>query len=47
MEEILTPVSTMNWDVFLDKLINLSTTLGSKLLAAIIIFLIGRWIVKD
>lgn len=46
MEEILTPVSTMNWDVFLDKLINLSTTLGSKLLAAIIIFLIGRWIVK-
>lgn len=46
MEEILTPASTMNWDVFLDKLINLSTTLGSKLLAAIIIFLIGRWIVK-
>ncbi len=46
MKEILTPVSTMNWDVFLDKLINLSTTLGSKLLAAIIIFLIGRWIVK-
>ncbi len=46
MEEILTPVSTMNWDVLLDKLINLSTTLGSKLLAAIIIFLIGRWIVK-
>lgn len=36
----------MSWDVFLDKLINLGTTLGSKLLAAIAIFLIGRWIVR-
>lgn len=46
MEEILNPTSTMSWDVFLDKLINLGTALGSKLLAAILIFLIGRWIVK-
>lgn len=46
MEEILNPTSTMSWDVFLDKLINLGTALGSKLLAAILIFLIGRWIVR-
>jgi len=46
MEEILNSTSTMSWDVFLDKLINLGTTLGSKLLAAIAIFLIGRWIVR-
>lgn len=46
MEEILNPTSTMSWDVFLDKLINLGTALGSKLLAAVIIFLIGRWIVR-
>lgn len=46
MEEILNPSSTMSWDVFLDKLINLGTALGSKLLAAILIFIIGRWIVR-
>lgn len=46
MEEILTNSSSMNWDVFLDKLISLGTTLGSKLLTAILILLIGRWIIK-
>ena len=46
MEEILNPSSTMSWDVFLDKLINLGTALGSKLLAAVLIFIIGRWIVR-
>lgn len=46
MEEILTPASTINWDTIWEKLINLSTTLGSKLLAAIVIFLVGRWIIK-
>ncbi len=46
MEEILNPSSTMNWEVLLDKLINLGTALGSKLLAAVVIFIIGRWIIR-
>lgn len=39
-------LSVINWDAFLDKLISLGTTLGSKLLAAILILLIGCWIIK-
>lgn len=39
-------LSVINWDAFLDKLISLGTTLGSKLLAAILILLIGRWIIR-
>ena len=37
---------SFNWNTFLDKLVDLSTTLGSKLLAAIFILLIGRWIIR-
>lgn len=39
-------LSVINWDAFLDKLISLGTTLGSKLLAAILILFIGCWIIK-
>ncbi|MDE6451996.1 MAG: mechanosensitive ion channel [Odoribacter sp.] len=46
MEEILAPASTINWDAILDKLINLGTTLGTKLLTAIVILLVGLWVVK-
>ena len=37
---------SFNWNTFLDKLVDLSTTLGTKLLAAIFILLIGRWIIR-
>lgn len=46
MEEILNPSSTVNWDVLFEKIFNLATALGSKLVAAIIIFAVGRWIVR-
>lgn len=46
MEEILNPSSTVNWDVLFEKIFNLATALGSKLVAAIIIFTVGRWIVR-
>lgn len=37
---------SFNWNTFLDKLVDLSTTLGTKLLAAIFILLIGHWIIR-
>ncbi|MDE5610623.1 MAG: mechanosensitive ion channel family protein, partial [Odoribacter sp.] len=46
MEETLIPASLVNWDALLDKLISLGTTLGTKLLAAILILIIGRWIIR-
>ncbi len=46
MEEILSSTSTLSWDVFISKMIDLGISLGSKLLIALIIFIIGRWLVK-
>lgn len=46
MEEIFGSTSSISLDTFLSKLIELGTSLALKLLAAVIIFLIGRWIVR-
>ncbi|MDR1757076.1 MAG: mechanosensitive ion channel [Culturomica sp.] len=45
MEELLRP-SSFNWQVLAGKLSDISVTFGTKLLAAIVVFLIGRWIVR-
>ena len=46
MEEFFSPTSHISMDVFLSKIIDLATSLGSRILTAIVVFLIGRWIVK-
>lgn len=46
MEEFFSSTSHISMDVFLSKIIDLATSLGSRLLTAIVVFLIGRWIVK-
>lgn len=46
MEEVLNSTSTLSWDVFISKMIDLGISLGSKLLIALVILIIGRWIVK-
>lgn len=46
MEEFFSSTSQISMDVFLSKIIDLGTLLGSRILTAIIVFLIGRWIVK-
>ena len=39
-------LSTMSLDTLVNKLIDLSVSFGSKLLVALLVFFIGRWIVK-
>ncbi|CCZ81420.1 mechanosensitive ion channel protein [Odoribacter laneus] len=46
MEEFFSSTSHISMDVFLSKIIDLATSLGSRILTAIVVFLIGRWIVK-
>lgn len=46
MEEIFNSTSHISMDIFLSKIIDLATSLGSRILTAFIVFLIGRWIVK-
>lgn len=46
MEEVLSSTSTLSWDVFISKMIDLGISLGSKLLIALVIFIIGHWLVK-
>lgn len=38
--------STLSWDTLIPKLIDLSVSLGSKLLTAIVVFFIGRWLIR-
>lgn len=38
--------STISMDTLIPKLVDLSVSLGSKLLVAIIVFIIGRWLIK-
>ncbi len=45
MEELLHPTS-FDWQALVSKLSDISVTFGTKLLAAIVVFLIGRWIVR-
>ena len=46
MEELLTSPSNVSLDVFLTKMIDLGISVGSKILLAIVVFLVGRWIVR-
>lgn len=46
MEEVISSTSTLSWDVFISKMIELGISLGSKLLIALVIFILGRWIIK-
>ena len=39
-------LSTMSLDTLVNKLIDLSVSFGSKILVALLVFFIGRWIVK-
>lgn len=39
-------LSTMSLDTLISKLIDLGVSLGSKLLVALVVFIIGRWIIK-
>ena len=45
MEELLTSPSNVS-DVFLTKMIDVGISVGSKILLAIVVFLVGRWIVR-
>jgi len=42
----LTSPSNVSLDVFLTKMIDLGISVGSKILLAIVVFLVGRWIVR-
>ena len=46
MEELFTSTSNVSLDVFLTKMIDLGVSVGSKILLAIVVFLVGRWIVR-
>lgn len=45
MKELFTSTSNVSLDVFLAKMIDLGISVGSKILLAIVVFLVGRWIV--
>lgn len=46
MKELLNSSSILSWDVFLSKVVDLGTSLGSKIIAALIIFFVGRWLIR-
>ncbi len=46
MKELFTSTSNVSLDVFLAKMIDLGISVGSKILLAIVVFLVGRWIVR-
>ena len=46
MEELLTSPSNVSLDVFVTKMIDLGISVGSKILLAIVVFIVGRWIVR-
>ncbi len=46
MEELLTSPSNVSLDVFLTKMIDLGISVGSKILLAIVVFIVGCWIVR-
>lgn len=46
MEELFNSSSTLSWDVFLSKVVDLGTTLGSKIIGALIVFFVGRWLIR-
>ena len=46
MEELFAKTSNVSLDVFVTKMIDLGISVGSKILLAIVVFLVGRWIVR-
>lgn len=46
MEEFFGSASSVSLDVFISKLIDLSVSFGAKIITALIVFLIGRWIIR-
>ena len=46
MKELFTSTSNVSLDVFLTKMIDLGISVGSKILLAIVVFIVGRWIVR-
>lgn len=46
MEELFNSSSTLSWDVFLSKVVDLGTILGSKIIGALIVFFVGRWLIR-
>ena len=46
MKELFTSTSNVSLDVFLAKMIDLGISVGSKIVLAIVVFLVGRWIVR-
>ena len=46
MKELFTSTSNVSLDVFLAKMIDLGISVGSQILLAIVVFLVGRWIVR-
>jgi len=46
MKELIASSSNVSLDVFLGKMIDLGISVGSKILLAIVVFIVGRWIVR-
>ena len=46
MEELFAKNSNVSLDVFVTKMIDLGISVGSKILLAIVVFIVGRWIVR-
>ena len=46
MEELFAKTSKVSLDVFVTKMIDLGISVGSKILLAIVVFIVGRWIVR-
>ena len=46
MEELIANPSSVSLDVFLTKMIDLGISAGTKILLAILVFIVGRWIVR-
>lgn len=46
MEELFNSSSALSWDVFLSKVVDLGTILGSKIIGALIVFFVGRWLIR-
>lgn len=46
MKELIPSPSNVSLDVFLSKMIDLGISVGSKILLAIVVFIVGRWIVQ-
>lgn len=46
MEELFTNPSNVSMDAFLSRMVDLGITVGSKILFAVIVLIVGRWLVR-